>query len=33
MLIVRTDDGRLEAAAGPRRWGRDAVIELPDRMP
>ena len=29
MLIVRTEDGRLEAAADPRRWGRDAVIELP----
>jgi gamma-glutamyltranspeptidase/glutathione hydrolase len=31
MLIVRTRDGRLEAAADPRRWGRDAVIELPAR--
>jgi len=29
MLIVRTPDGRVEAAADPRRWGRDAVIELP----
>lgn len=31
MLIVRNSDGELEAAADNRRWGRDALVELPAR--
>jgi gamma-glutamyltranspeptidase/glutathione hydrolase len=31
MLIVRNSAGELEAAADNRRWGRDAVVELPAR--
>jgi gamma-glutamyltranspeptidase/glutathione hydrolase len=31
MLIVRKENGELEAAADNRRWGRDAVVALPAR--